>query len=256
MKSRRIGMTFTGVLCALLLGGCYEPLAITDAELDMVAEYAAGVLVEHGTRTTEQLLNREEQNTAMQLSATPTPRPTPEAEPTPGADRKDESDGDSTVITEAPKPTQVPENTELTMQDLTRLMDKEDFFFRYTGFQTTEVYQGAGDLFAVADEGKQLVVLEFEVTNESGGKATLEMNKGVTKNFVYTLHFGKASVKPSLTLLQEDLYTSYRMEYAAGETKKGVLVFECPKGEDATDLLLTILRKTGEKEDAVLINVK
>ena len=42
----------------LLFGGCYEPLEITDREMDMVAEYAAGVLVEHGTKTEEKLLDR------------------------------------------------------------------------------------------------------------------------------------------------------------------------------------------------------
>ncbi|MBQ9768191.1 MAG: hypothetical protein IJW37_08830 [Lachnospiraceae bacterium] len=257
VKNRRTIGAFVSVCCLLLLGGCYEPLAITDAEMDMVAEYAAGVLVEHGTKTTEKLLDREEQEVAKQLSATPTPRPTiAPAKPTAVPDEGGAGDTASPTKSPTPAPTEVPENTELTMQDLTELLDRDGFFFSYTGYQTTALYQGAGDLFAAADEGKQLVVLEFEVTNESADAAVLEMNKGAAKDFVYTLRMGTTSVKPSLTLLQEDLYTSYQMEYAAGETKKGVLVFECSKEANMDSLLLTILSETAGKEDSVLIKIK
>ena len=94
------------------------------------------------------------------------------------------------------------------------------------------------------------------MTNKSGDAELLEMNKGAAKDFVYTLRMGTASVKPSLTLLQEDLYTSYRMEYAAGETKKGVIVFECSKETSTETLLLTILSETEGKEDSVIIKIK
>ena len=257
MKNRKAIGAFVSVCCLLVFGGCYEPLEITDAEMDMVAEYAAGVLVEHGTQTTEKLLDREEQDVAKQLSATPTPRPTlaPTTAPTQSGGIGTE---EGVTPTKKPTlaPTEVPENTELTMQDLTDLLDKDSFFFRYTGYQATSLYQGAGDLFAAADEGKQLIVLEFEVTNKSGDAELLEMNKGAAKDFVYTLRMGTASVKPSLTLLQEDLYTSYRMEYAAGETKKGVIVIECSKETSTETLLLTILSETEGKEDSVIIKIK
>lgn len=257
MKRRKTIGVLIGACGILALGGCYEPLEITDAEMDIVAEYAAGVLVEHGTQTTEKLLDREEQEVAKQLSATPTPRPTI----APGKTEQDDPDdgkNDEKSPTKAPSqaPTAVPDNTELTMQDLTELLDKEDFFFRYTGYQTTPLYQGNGDLFAAANEGKQLVVLEFEVTNQSSQAVKLEMNKGASKGYIYTLRMGTSSVKPSLTLLQEDLYTSYSMEYAAGETKKGVLIFECSEKEKMDSLTLTILKETEGNEDSVLIKIK
>lgn len=257
MKSRRTIGLLIGVCCVFGFGGCYEPFEITDAEMDIVAEYAAGVLVKHGVQTTEKLLDREEQEISKQLSATPTPRPTiapGKTEQTTPDDKK--NDEKSPTKTPSKTPTAVPDNTELTMQDLTELLDKEDFFFRYTGYQTTPLYQGNGDLFAAASEGKQLVVLEFEVTNQSSKAMKLEMNKGATKGYVYTLRMGTTSVKPSLTLLQEDLYTSYSMEYAAGETKKGVLVFECSDKEKMDSLTLTILKETEGNEDSVLIKIK
>ena len=47
----------------------------------------------------------------------------------------------------------------------------------------------------------------------------------------------------------------FRSEYAAGETKKGVLVFECPK-EDVDSVTLTVQKKADGKNDSVLIKIK
>lgn len=244
-------------VCALaVLGGCYEPLDITDKELDIVAEYAAGLLVKHGTQSKETLLNRKEQETAQQLSATPTPRPTsaPTSSPGKGDDSKTPTPGAD--VTQRPGATPVPDNSEFTMQDLTDLLAKENFFFRYTGYKVTSIYQGAGEMFAGAEEGKQLVVLEFEVTNQSSKAQTLAMDQGASKEFVYTLRIGQTSVKPSLTLLWEDLYTSYKVDYSAGETKKGVLVFECSEKEKTDSITLTVLKNANGKDDAVILKVK
>jgi hypothetical protein len=240
----------------LLFGGCYEPLEITDREMDMVAEYAAGVLVEHGTKTEEKLLDREEQAEAAILSATPTPRPTltpagKEESSTPSATVKPE-----TVATATPEPTKIPDNTELTMQDLTKLLEKKEFFFRYTGSTRASIYEGENNLFAAAEEGKTLVVLNFEIMNTSSSEAMLEMNQGASKDFVYTLQMGSYSVKPSLTLLQEDLYTSYKEKFSAGEKKNGVLVFECQTDKLTDSMTLMILKDMEGKEDSVLIKVE
>lgn len=257
VKNKRTIGVFAGIFCMLLMCGCYESLEITDEEMDIVAEYAAGVLVEHGTQTTEKLLDREEQETAKQLSATPTPRPTlVTAKPTETSKQEDEGKGEMTAPTSKVTPTPVPDNTAYTMEDLTKLLNQKDFYFCYTGYSVTEVYQGVGDLFAAADEGKQLIVLEFEVTNRASETAVLEMNRGADRKLVYTLRVGDRAVKPSLTLLQEDMYTSYKMEYAAGETKKTVLVFECSKEEEMSRLLLAVLSEIEEKEDSVLIKIK
>ncbi len=260
MKLRKfIGVLF-GVCTLAMLAGCYEPLDITESEMDMVAEYAAGVLVKHGTNATDSLLNREEQEEAFAEMATPTPRPTfapvkVEKDPSKG---EQSGDGESQETTPTAKPTAtpVPDNTEMTMRDFTELLGKEDFFFRYTGYETTMLFQGEGELFAAAGEGKQLVVLKFEVTNRSDSGATLALNKGASKEFVYTLRIGGKSIRPSLTLLEEDFYTSYEKTYKAGETKNCVLVFECDEKTVIDTATLSVLKDVKGSEDAVLIKVK
>jgi len=257
MNVRKCIGLFAGVCTLAMLAGCYEPLDITDREMDMVAEYAADVLIKHGTKATDTLLNRNEQAEAFAALATPTPRPT--LAPTKG-EKEPEQDvsqsGSQSTATPKPTATPVADNSEMTMQDLTDLIGKGDFFFEYAGYETTMLYQGSGDLFAAAGEGKQLVVLKFKVTNRSASGATLVLNKGASKEFVYTLRMGNKTIRPSLTLLNEDFYTSYETTYAAGETKDCVLVFECGKDISLENAILSILRDVEGNEDSVLIKVK
>lgn len=260
MKLKKFMGVVFGACTLAMFGGCYEPLDITDSEMDMVAEYAAGVLVKHGTNATDVLLNRQEQEEAFAAMATPTPRPTF----APGSNHNDpetenpegDASGEKPSPTAKPTATPVPDNTEMTMQDLTKLLGKPDFYFRYVDYETTLLYQGAGDLFAASGEGKQLVVVEFDVTNRSGSDATLVLNKGVSKEFVYTLRVGGKVIKPSLTLLEEDFYTSYETDYKAGETKKCVLVFECDEKLVLDTMTLTVLKDVEGSEDSVLIKLK
>ena len=257
MKMRKYIGSVLGVCALTMFAGCYEPLDITDTEMDMVAEYAAGVLVKHGTQTKEALLTPEEQEEEWARLATPTPRPTL-ASTAPPEEKDPSGSGGTSDVTSTPKPvaTAVPDNTELTMQDLTELIGKDEFFFRYVGCTTAGIYEGKGGLFAAAGEGKKLVVLEFEITNQSATGATLSMNKGATKEYIYTLLADGRMIRPSLTLLEEDFYTSYTGTYKAGETKTGVLVFECDEKLSVDNATLTIVRDVNGMEDSVLIKVK
>lgn len=250
--------------CALtVFAGCYEPLDLTDSEMDMVAEYAAAVLVEHGTKTTETLLDRKEQEVAWAELATPTPRPpvsqiTGDKEDTNSGEEENITTPGAATATPKPKPTStpVPDNTKETMQDLSELMGNSKFEFNYTGYESTVFYQGAGGLFTAAEDGKQLVVVQFDVTNTAGKEAKLVLNKGAEKAFTYTLRVGDKSIRPSLTLLEEDFCTSYEVSYKSGETKKCVLVFECAKDVPLDNMVLTVLKKTDGKEDSVLVKIK
>ncbi len=261
MKLKKYISILIGVCTLAVFGGCYEPLEITDSEMDMVAEYAADVLVKHGTKATDTLLDREEQEEAFAAMATPTPRPTlapakPGKEPAGGEGVEGVEGTEKPTSTPKPTVTPIPENTELTMRDLTNLIGKSDFYFNYTGYETTVLYQGTGDLFAAAGEGKTLIVLKFEVTNRSDSGATLVLNKGASKEFIYTLRVGGKTIRPSLTLLDEDFYTSYDVTYRPGESKTCVLVFECKSDISLDSMTLTVLRNVEGNEDSVLVKVK
>lgn len=258
---RRIFAGFLSAACLIMtLGGCYEPMDLTDQEMDMIAEYAAGVLVKYGTATDEALMNPYEQASAAALTITPTPK-VPKLTATPAPTKGADNSGDAELTkapqaTKAPTATPVADNTEVTMQDLTKLLGKDGFSFRYTGYSITSLYQGEGNLFAAANEGKMLVVLEFEITNEKNTAAKLEMNKGAAKDYSFTLRVGKSTVKPTLTLLKEDLYTSFEAMIDGGKKYKGVLVFECAEKDTEGAMNLTVLKEKDGKDDSVIVKIK
>ncbi len=257
MKMKKYIGSVLGVCALTMFAGCYEPLEITETEMDMVAEYAAGVLVKHGTQTKEALLNPEEQEEEWARLATPTPRPTlAPSKPTEDKTPTGEGSESNPAPTAKPVATAVPDNTELTMRDLTELIGKDEFFFRYMGCTTAGIYEGNGGVPVFARNGKKLVVLEFEITNQSATGATLSMNMGESKEYVYTLLTDGRTIRPSITLLEEDFYTSYSDTYKAGETKNCVLVFECDENLSLDNATLTIVRNANGMEDSVLIKVK
>lgn len=241
---------FLAVGCMLFaLGGCYEPLPITDRELDMVAEYAAGVLVKHGTATKEALLNEKEQQELLDAQ-----KPSATAKPTEAPERPGDGE-DSPSVTKTPDTVTTPAASDGTASDLTRLFAKDGFSFEYTGFEETLLYQGTGEIFASADKGKKLIVVEFLVKNTSGEARTLSMNKGAAKECSFSLRVDSRSFKPTLTLLKEDIYNSYEVSYEAGEVQKGVLIFECPDETNTATMNLSILKENGGKDDSVIIKM-
>lgn len=256
MKMKKYIGSIVGACALMMFAGCYEPLKITEEELDTVAEYAAGALVKHGTQSKEGLLTPEEQEEELARLATPTPWPTKEPS-APTEDTDGAGSGQETPApTERPVATPVPDNTELTMQDLTDLIGKDGFFFRYADCATDSFYVGKGGMIANAGVGKKLLILKFEITNQSSGEAKLSMNMEKEKEYVYTLLVDGKSIRPSITLLEEDFYTSYTDTYKAGETKNCVLVFDCGEDWSLENSTLTIVRTVNGKEDSVLIKVK
>lgn len=262
-----IKRSLAGLFCISCLvsfiGGCYKPLPVTDNEMDMVAEYAASVLVKYGTDSEEILYSPVEQERYAQLTITPTPRPIKHVTNTPVPTKG--ASGEPTPTQKAGStptlaPTLPAQNSEQTMLDLSELFGKDGFYFDFVNFKITSDYYGSGDMFACADKKKKLVVLEFDITNESGQSKTLEMSKKVNKennvDFIFTLRMGDYSYRPLLTLLNEDLYTSYKENFTAGETKKGVIIFECEEDKITDCINLTILRVSGDKEDSVILKVR
>lgn len=251
MKKKTLSILFIGGVIACL-GGCYEPAKVSDHEMDLIAEYAAGVLVDHGTDSKEVLLTREEQTEEFQRLATPTPRPT--LKPT------DRPETTKSPVTPTKTPGGVtPEasnDREEIKKNLTELFDKDGFSFGYIDYVMTDLYQGENDLFAAAAAGKQLLVVRLEITNNANETGELKLNQGAEKNFVFTLRADTSSYRPSLTLLNEDIYTAYSCLFKAGETKKGVVVFEIKKDELPENISMSVLKKADGKEDAVLLKIK
>lgn len=253
------------LLCAvstLAFGACVNTAQVTDAEMDVIAEYAADVLLDHVAGYTP-LLNTGEQQEAILLSATPTPRPTATPTPTPTPKPQGSSGGQSSGSDVTPTPYN-SENVEFTAEELTNLMNQEGCSFTYTGYEVSDVYlDSSGILPAYAAEGKEFYILYFDVKNETNSKLRVNMLDGMEKStYEYMLHLNvDKTVKPSFYIVWECL-DYLDLELAAKETKQAVLLFEVKKDFAVEKAHLTIIRKDKvddsdvTQDSSVIIKVK
>lgn len=244
----------------LAFGACVNTAPITDVEMDVIAEYAADVLLDHVSGHAP-LLNVAEQQEAILLSATPTPRPT--ATPTPTPVPQGSSSGQSSDSDVTPTPS-TSENVEFTAEELTTLMNQKGCSFTYTGYEVTDVYlDSSGILPAHAADGKEFYILSFDVKNETDGKLRVNMLESMEKStYEYALYLNvDQTVKPSFYIVRESL-DYLDLELAPNETKKAILLFEVKKGLSVEKAHLTIIRKDKVEDSefthdsSVIIKVK
>ena len=262
MKRKKIA----ALLCAVstfAFGGCMSLAQVTDKEMDVIAEYAADVLLDH-VGGYAGLLNVGEQQEAILLSATPTPRPTATPTPVPsGSSGGSSSSGSDATPTPTPN-TGSLDNAEFTAEELTQIMNQEGCSFTYTGYEVSDVYlDNSGILPAHAAEGKEFYILSFDVKNETDSKLRVNMLDDMEKStYDYTFYLNvDKTVKPSFYIVRESLdYLDLELE--AKETKKAILLFEVTKGFDVEKAHLTIIRKDKvegsryTQDSSVIIKVK
>lgn len=247
----------------LALGGCMNLAQVTENEMDVIAEYAADLLLDH-VGGYAGLLNGSEQQEAILLSATPTPRPI--ATPTPKPTQKPSGGNSPSASDATPTPTGsvTSEYTEFTAEELTNLMDQKGCSFAYTGYEVSDVYlDSSGILPAHAAEGKTFYILHFDVTNETDKKIRVNMLEGMgTSTYEYALDLNvDKTIRPSFYIVRESLdYLDLELE--ANETKQAILLFEVAKSLEVEKAHLTIIRKDKVEgsehtnDSSVIIKVK
>lgn len=227
MKKRILwGIAAAGML---LLTGCVaETYALTEEEQDIIAEYAATVL----------LRNDENYYTEALLSPTPTPTPLPTSTPTP-----------TPVPTAAPTPTGGSTGAsgnrgEAEIQanaDLNQVFGLAGLRVEYIDYQLMDVYllENNSSVMLRASEGKQLLVVNMRVKNTAGILQEFDFGG---QSISYQLDCNEKNfVRPELTVLEEDmLYMTIQL--MPGEEKDCLLVFQVGQDSDLSDANLIVSR--------------
>ncbi|MDE7297309.1 MAG: hypothetical protein K2N94_00585 [Lachnospiraceae bacterium] len=216
---------------ALLAEGCLlDTYSLTEEEQDIIAEYAAAVLLRHDEDYTEALLSP-----TPVPSPTPAPSPTPDplSTPTPGASGSGAS-GNHGAGKE-------PEDRVQT--DLNGVFGLEGLTVQYDGYDTAGRFEEKEYSYVVkAGEGKQLVKVYLVLTNTAGIDQSFDFS---TMNMKYELSYGKNKrIQPKITLLSGDM--NLPVELAAGGRTTGCIVFETSADADLSSGALVIRRDNYE----------
>lgn len=205
----------------LILGGCSSSVAWTDNELDMVAEYIAGTMLKYDKNYEEALVNIEEYEEEIQVAMgnqpTTSPSPTPTPTPTPNDVKEKHSSGNSTIH---------------------EVIGGGKVNVEYKSYKTFTSYPKNSKYFSVdAAEGNELIVVSFELTNQSNKTNSVDL---ISKNVKYQLNINtETHYQPLLTLLSDDVQF-LNIELGPNETAEAVLVFEVPQELNKNEIKLII----------------
>lgn len=215
MKKQRIGIL---CLSALLLSGCGAELPnMTDEDANAIGEYAAILLLKYDANSRSRLvdLSQVEVLDAAQEPSAAEPEPLPE--PMPSEEAPDLQD--TPVIDASASGLETSGSLE------SFLALPAGVSLASTGYELSQSYQGeVSSYFALeAAEGKELLVLQFDMQNLSG--ASQEINLLDRRDSYRVTVNGNYSKTALPTMLIDDLST-YKGTLADGSTEKVVLVFE------------------------------
>ena len=233
---RLVKIAAVALLCTMMCG-CLEATPLTDAEMDIVAEYAAELLLKYDKNYRSPLLPEDElTGVEPEESVTPAPEPTLTPEPTKSA--------------EEPGVTPLPGNAEETTTRLTDVASVEGIEVSCNSYEIRREVVRNEYFFLESKEGKEYLILNFKLENTTdkpilfdASEQKLECSLDINSGTMYKL---------SVSMLENDLQYM-PIEVPANSSVPAVLVFEISAKEEIDTAHLIMMNKDNE---AVFIKLK
>lgn len=256
MKARIISGLLI-VLMMLSLTGCgkdYLP-DISDKELARCEQYAVKLLLKYNKGSSSNLLSEEEvalaqnkieQKAELQARIKANKEAAAAKKEQEGSDKKDNNTGDG----------QSSDTATPVYSDIDEFLGLQGIDIEYSGINVVDSYPqelGENDFQGIvhAGNGNKLVVINFNITNNSGADYTLDIPSFGIKS-AFKVNGSKTKV-PLTTMLFDDLY-NFKETIIAGETKTAVLLMEINDmdAENISSLTFTI-KVNGNKMETTLL---
>lgn len=235
VKKINILLCSLGIACVLT--GCGATVELTEEENEIITEYAVNLLLKYDKYYSDHLVD---------LSLYEEVAPVEEALPEEAASEEENSESEENANEPATEVVEIPEEPEVS--SIEEFYGIPGFTFQYIGYDMTGTYpetteNPADAFFAMeATSGMQLLVLKFQVINQSGSEAELNMLNYDTK-IRFSIN-GEASKSALSTMLLNDIQT-YRGTVGAYELVELVAVVEVPTGTSVENVSM-ILRSDSD----------
>lgn len=231
------------IACFALLCGCASYPNLTDEEMDLVAEYAAGLLLQHSEKADNRLMKVEDallalENEKQEEAEKPTEEKEEEPE-IPQEELPDKPDEQETPVTD---------NTEqevVVSGPMNEVLGLSNFTIVSNGYEIKDSYpDGSGAFFALdATDGNKLLVMKYTLSNNGTDSAAVDMLSSSSK-FRVSLD-GNGYKHAMSTMLLDDLST-YVGNIASGASVELVLISEWKEEELNNMSNLTLYISNGE----------
>lgn len=245
-KGKIIGVL---AISACMLTGCIDSMPdMTEEQSELVAEYAADMLLKYSPNYHYRIADEEEVASAEAEMETSQEEETTQEESQPSQDLSQTGSG-KTVSVGAE--TSVEDGSEY---DLAAFFGMNQFSIMYASCEITDAYPNAesGVGFSVtAPQGYNLLVLHFDVENLGEEAAQCDLFDQISK---VTVNVNDAGYVQALgTLLTNDL-TTYMEDIPAGEVADAVVVV--PVEQTDLDEIQTAVMQITTQDSVVNINLE
>lgn len=245
-KGKIIGVL---AISACMLTGCIDSMPdMTGEQSELVAEYAADMLLKYSPNYHYRIADKEEVASAETEMETSQEEETTQEESQPSQDLSQTGSGETVSVGAE---TSVEDGSEY---DLAAFFGMDQFSIMYASCEITDAYPNAesGVGFSVtAPQGYNLLVLHFDVENLGEEAAQCDLFDQISK---VTVNVNDAGYVQALgTLLTNDL-TTYMEDIPAGEVADAVVVV--PVEQTDLDEIQTAVMQITTQDSVVNINLE
>ena len=211
-------------ICCFMMCGCTEHPTMKEADTDLVAEYAAGILLKHSETAENRLMDVEEAKAALEAETQKDTQEEKEDIPEEVVEEQEQVP-EEIIEPETPVIDNTEENEELPSAPIQDAMGVEMLTVQLNGYEIKDSYpDGSGAFFALdAGEGNKLLVVKITLINNTENSVDINM---LEKNISYKMSLDGNGYKFALsTMLLDDLST-YVGTIGAGSSAELVLISE------------------------------
>ncbi len=235
-KKLLIGLS---LIMALSATGCVQRVELEGEDEAKVIQYMVYAALEHDKNY---LVNLEQGATTSQME------PDTDEQETTTAPTEDETDDNSGTNTGTDN-----EGTTVTTSTIGDALAIDGVAITYTGYSVCDSYPAEGDALAFvikAVEGKNLVVLNFDMKNTTGSDIAVDI---ASMEVYFRGIFSNTTKTNAMVTLLTDALNTYKGTLKAGETVKTVLIFEMSEKATLDISSITVDVKSGDETKSVKI---
>lgn len=221
------------VVSVISLTGCMDVRDMSEEKADLVAEYAAGVLLRYSDTYEHRLITedqRKRQDEEQEVTATPeAPAATDSPE---GAPQSQDAASETPEETAEPVP-------EVTLDELYQLSGIK------VSYDSCHFAKKYGSSQIRAEKGQTLLIVSFSLKNVSGtGKKVSLMDR---RNIRYTLDVDGSQYSPGINILPNGGMDYLKTSIGKGKKEKAVLIFQMDAGKKAASSMTLSIEEGNKK---------
>ena len=241
MKRENGIMACVVILAVTCLSGC-GVTTLTEKESDLIAQYSAGILLNHTETYGDRLLPetvepKEDSVDGTVSSAIPAQTGQPQVTEVPTANPKATEVPET--ATDKPESLETPDETAVPTVALNDIYQLPGVEISYHNYEFTNEYPKDSESYQIsASQDEILLVVKFKVKNTTSKKKAVNL---LNRQISYELQADTSKYKPTISVLENGGLNFLDTKIKSGASEEAVLVYALPKKvRDAKSISVTV----------------